>query len=139
MANTEHLPIFKRAYDLCLYLDQVVRAFPRYHKYALGADLRDCSRKVLRLVVRANSRRERVETLLELRETVEELKVLLRLACDAKAFAKVSSFEHAVTLAVDIARQNEGWLRSQPEGPRRRSADPAEPAANTPHGSAPGP
>jgi len=138
MANTEHLPIFKRAYDLCLYLDQVVRGFPRYHKHGLGADLRDCARTVLRLVVRANSRRERVETLLELRETVEELKVLLRLACDAKAFPKVSSFEHAVTLAVDIARQNEGWLRSQQarpgDGERQAAASPAGAAgaANAP-------
>ncbi len=39
MAQAEHLPIYKRAYDLCLYLEQVVRGFWRYHKYALGADL----------------------------------------------------------------------------------------------------
>ena len=25
MAQTEHLPIYKRTYDLCLYLEQVVR------------------------------------------------------------------------------------------------------------------
>ena len=39
--------------------------------------------------------------------------MLLRLAHDVKAFAKASSFEHAVTLAVEIAKQNEGWLKSQ--------------------------
>jgi DNA-binding transcriptional LysR family regulator len=47
---------------------------------------------------------------------VEQLKVLLRLAHDVKAFAKASSFEHAVTLAVEIAKQNEGWLKSQHQG-----------------------
>ena len=41
MAYTEHLPIYKGAYDLCLWLEQVVRGFSRYHKYSLGADLRD--------------------------------------------------------------------------------------------------
>ena len=41
MAQTEHLPIYKSAYDLCLYLEQVVHNFARYHKYTLGADLRD--------------------------------------------------------------------------------------------------
>ena len=40
MANTEHLPIYKSSYDLCLYLEQVVHGFSRYHKYSLGADLR---------------------------------------------------------------------------------------------------
>jgi len=36
MARSEHLPIYKAAYDLCLYLQQVVRGFSRYHKYGLG-------------------------------------------------------------------------------------------------------
>ncbi len=113
MAHSEHLPIFKLAYGLCLYLDQVVSSFPRYHKYALGAELRECSRRLLRLVVRANSRRDRTATLYELRETAEELKVLLRLAFDSKAFQKMTSFEHAAAQIVEIAKQNEGWLKSQ--------------------------
>jgi hypothetical protein len=85
MAQTEHLPIYKASYDLCLYLEQVVRNFSRYHKYSLGADLREGARRVLRLVVRANARRDKAPVLLEVRETVEELKVLLRLGHDAKA------------------------------------------------------
>ena len=45
MAQAEHLPIYKASYDLCLYLAQVVRNFSRYHKYAVGADLRDEARR----------------------------------------------------------------------------------------------
>jgi len=75
MAQTEHLPLYKAAYDLCLYFKQVVRNFSRYHKFGLGTDLRDGARKVLRLIVRANGRRDKVPVLLEIRETVEELKV----------------------------------------------------------------
>lgn len=41
MARSEHLPIYKAAYALCLYLEQVVRGFSRYHKHGAGADLRD--------------------------------------------------------------------------------------------------
>ena len=36
MAQAEHLPIYKKSYDLCLHLEQVVRGFSRYHKYTLG-------------------------------------------------------------------------------------------------------
>ncbi len=57
MAQSEHLSIYKASYDLCLYLEQVVRGFSRYHKYVLGADLRDGARRVLKLIVRANGRR----------------------------------------------------------------------------------
>jgi hypothetical protein len=113
VAQSEHLPIYKAAYDLCLYFEQVVRHFSRYHKYSLGADLRDASRRVLRLVVRANAQRDKRAVLLEIREELEELKVLLRLGHDAKAFPSFNSFEHAITLVTGIAKQNEGWLKSQ--------------------------
>ncbi len=46
----------------------------------LGADLRDGARRILKLVVRANARRDKAPVLLELREEVEQLKVLLRLS-----------------------------------------------------------
>jgi four helix bundle protein len=132
MAQTEHLPIYKRAYDLCLYLEQVVRNFSRYHKYSLGQDLRDGARRVLRLVVRANSRRDKTPVLHALREEVEELKVLLRLCHDAKAFANFNSFEHAITQVTDIARQNEGWLKSQQQGRGPTGAGPTGAGQNRP-------
>ena len=103
MAYTEHLPIYKAAYDLCLYLEDIVRRFSRYHKYSLGTELRDGARRVLLLVVRANGRRDKAP-------------VLLRLGHDLKAFPNFHSFEHAIGLVTDIARQNEGWLKSQRQG-----------------------
>jgi len=51
--------------------------------------------------------------LLGVREEVEELKVLVRLCHDTKALPDMNSFEHAACLLVDIARQNEGWIKSQ--------------------------
>jgi hypothetical protein len=51
--------------------------------------------------------------LLQLREEFEELKVLLRLGQDVKTFPNFTSFEHAITRVVEIAKENEGWLKSQ--------------------------
>jgi len=45
--------------------------FSRYHKYALGQDVRDGARRVLKLVVRANARRDKTPVLLELREELD--------------------------------------------------------------------
>jgi hypothetical protein len=36
MAQTEHLPIYKAAYDLCLHLEQVVGRFGRAHREVTG-------------------------------------------------------------------------------------------------------
>lgn len=116
MAHTEHLPIYKGAYDLCLWLEQAVRHFSRFNKYEIGAELRQGARRVLTLVVRANARVNKEPVLLELREELEALKVLLRLCHDTKAFPNANSFEHGMRLVVDLAKQNEGWLKSQRRG-----------------------
>ena len=46
MAQYEHLPIYKKAFDMTIYIENAVRGFSRYHKYTLGTDLRDISRTV---------------------------------------------------------------------------------------------
>ena len=54
-----------------------MRNFSRYDKYTLGGDLRDGARRVLKLIVRANARRDKIELLHDIREETEELKVVL--------------------------------------------------------------
>lgn len=73
MARYEHLPIYKTAMDLTVYLEQVVRNFSRYHKYALGSDLRQQSRELVTVIIRANSRTDKLPVLYELRERLEGL------------------------------------------------------------------
>ncbi len=127
MARSEHLPIYKACYDLCLHLEQGVAGFSRQHRYGIGADMRAASRRVLRGVVRANSAGDKAPQLRELRLEIEELKVLCRLAGDLKAFTSLRAFEHAVTRVVEIAKQNEGWLKSQSASQGRGRSRPAMP------------
>lgn len=75
MAQYEHLPIYKKAYDLTLYFDKVVRNFSRYNKYQIGAELRELSREVLRLIRRANDADDKAPILLQNRERLEDLKM----------------------------------------------------------------
>ena len=44
MARYEHLPIYKKAMDLTVYLEKIVGNFSRYHRYPLGSELRAKSR-----------------------------------------------------------------------------------------------
>ncbi len=130
MARYEHLPIYKTAMDLAVYLEQVVRQFSRYHKYTLGSDLRQHSRELVTLIIRANSRREKLPVLYDLRERLEGLQVLLRIGKEVQAFQKFTAYGRTAELAVALSRQNEGWIKSQ-SGPQRSSppvvsGDPSE-------------
>ena len=68
MARTRHLPIWRTAFDLAAHLERCVARFSRAHKYALGSELRQTSRRLCRLVTRANAARaeQRVRVLNEL-------------------------------------------------------------------------
>ena len=113
MARYEHLPLYKTAMELTVYIETVVRTFSRYHKYTLGTDLRQQSRALVTVIIRANSRGEKLPVLVDLRERVEALQVLLRICKEVKAFAKFEAYAHAAQLAVALGRQNEGWIKSQ--------------------------
>lgn len=113
MARYEHLPIYKTAMDLTVYLEQVVRHFSRYHKYTLGSDLRQQSRELVTVIIRANARREKVPVLHELRERLDALVVLLRIGKEVRAFQNFTAYGHAAELVVALSRQNEGWIKSQ--------------------------
>jgi hypothetical protein len=112
MARYEHLPIYKKAFDLNLYFEKTVRHFSRYHKYTLGTELRDSAREIVKLIVRANNSQNKLETLNELREHLERLKLTARLCKEVKAFNSFNSFHVAINQIIDISKQNEGWIRS---------------------------
>ncbi len=79
MAQYEHLPIYKKAYDLTLYFEKIVRSFSRYHKYTIGAELRQKSREIVQIIRRANNSDNKAPLLEELREKLEDLKLTVRL------------------------------------------------------------
>jgi hypothetical protein len=47
LAQYEHLPIYKGAFNLLVYFEKIVRNFSRYNKYSHGKDLRDLTRKLV--------------------------------------------------------------------------------------------
>ena len=112
MARYEHLPIYRQAFAVALHFEQVVAGFSRYHKYTLGAELRQASRAVVLAVTRANAAPNKAPHLLVLRGRLDELLLLLRLAKEAKAFRSFAAYTHAVEQVASVCRQNEGWLRS---------------------------
>jgi len=113
MSFHENLPIYKKALDLAIYIETIVKDFSRYHKYTIGADLRNSSKKILLLIARANYAKDKKERLLEVRDNIEEVKTLIRISKELKAFHSFKSFEYVSRLTIDVARQCEGWLKSQ--------------------------
>ncbi|MBI5525159.1 MAG: four helix bundle protein [Deltaproteobacteria bacterium] len=128
LARYEHLPIYKKSFDLAVFLEQAVSGFARRHKYGLGARLQSAAQDVLVRVVRVqnSSGDMRVSELNELRVEIEALKGLLNLAKEVQAFKSFNSYLHSSGIAVELGRQTEGWLKScsAPRAPESRPANP---------------
>lgn len=125
MAKYEHLPIYKAAFDLLVYFEKIVANFSRYNKYTHGQALRDLSREILTLIVRANNTQDKLPVLKELGIRLEELKVLIRVCKEIHAFGNFNSFRTSINHVIEIAKQNEGWMRSL-SGKKKRPESPAD-------------
>jgi len=89
MARYEHLPIYKQALDVAVHFEKVVAGFSRYHKYTLGTELRSKSRAIVALIVKANAAPDKRPHLVTLREALDELLILMRIAKEAACLRPV--------------------------------------------------
>ena len=133
MARYEHLPIFKRSYELALVCEELVRGFSRYHKYGLGQDLRDGARAIVLQVVRVNDAWDKLPEMDRLRLLLAEMQIIARLCKDTRAFPNFKAFERVSLLVQDIARQSEGWRNSEATK-ARAGANGVRPESPTPRG-----
>ncbi|MBI4707757.1 MAG: four helix bundle protein [Candidatus Omnitrophica bacterium] len=118
MSFYEDLKVYKKAKDMATYFEEIVRHFDRYNKYNLGADIRKLAREILVLIAKANTRRLRIELLGKSIDKLEELKIILNLAKEAKAFNSFKSFEVSTKLVIEVLKQCEGW-KEESEFPKR--------------------
>ena len=95
IAPGDFVPIYKQALDVAVYFERAVAGFSRYHKYTLGTELRNQSREIVGLVIRANSARDKQPELLILRERLEALLVTMRIAKEVQAFKSFGAYQQA--------------------------------------------
>ncbi len=114
--GNEALPIYKSALNLAIYMEQIVRGFEKYHKYTMGVELREKSKTLLFAINRANLSEDKVKTLTHLRDSCEDMKMLIQLSKELKAFKNFGQFEHSSLLAVAVCKQAQAWLGATKRG-----------------------
>ena len=106
------LPIYKSALALAVYMEQIVRGFEKYHKYTIGVDLRQKSKELLFNIGHANLAENKIVALTKLRDSCEEMKMLIQLSKELQAFKSFKQFEHSSLLAVTVCKQAQAWLNT---------------------------
>jgi len=68
--------------------------------------------KVLFGISRGNLAQDRPQALTDLRDSCEEMKLLIQISKELKAFKKFKQFEYSSLLIVTICRQSQAWLKA---------------------------
>jgi hypothetical protein len=53
------VPIYRDALNLAVHFEKIVAGFTCYHKYTLGTELRNASRKAVTLIIQANNQHDK--------------------------------------------------------------------------------
>jgi len=114
-----NLPIFKQALDLNTYIENAVRNFSRFNKYGIGNELRQKARAVLYGIYKIYFSKNKIESILELRDSIEELKIIIYLAKELKSLRDFRQFELLSQMVRELAKQAQGWLNSQNHYPQK--------------------
>jgi hypothetical protein len=111
MATYNNLPVFKTSYTLLLILFGVTRNMNKDIRYSLGERLKNEMLELVVTIYRANCRVEKKALLLQAREHIELVRMLLRLSFDLKQFP-VSQFAIASEQVDSISKQLTSWEKS---------------------------
>ena len=121
-------PIVKQAERLLLEIEKAVRTFPRYHKYACGAELRAQALRVCKIAHRAwRHQQQRAKLVGDLVFAIDDLKLLMQLASRLRAFASFAQFEMLSRIASDLGKQAGGWNQQYPSKVQNADAGNAHP------------
>jgi hypothetical protein len=110
----KQLPLWRDSNRFLIEIEQAVRAFPRYHKYTLGSELRKQAMTICRLVARAaqcNDAPGRERLIEQLVWQVEDSKLSLQLGKELEAFASFAQFCRLAEQAVALGKQSGGWWK----------------------------
>ena len=84
MATYDELPVYKASYDLLLEIFRFAKDFAKEYKYTVGESLKKEALELITLIFRANSKKQKFETLQTAREKIEVIRLLIRLMKDLK-------------------------------------------------------
>lgn len=112
MAIYTNLPIYRSSYSLLLEVSRIMPNMPREGRYTIGQDLRHKLMDIIIAVYRANRTRSKVHIIRQMRESLLEVQVYIRLLCDMKHISEKQYLMLAEHTA-GISRQMTAWEKSE--------------------------
>lgn len=111
MALYTNLPVFKASYDLLIALFKTSRNFAREYRFTLGESIKKEAVEMVKLIYRANKTADKAPHLETARETLEIVRLELRLLKDLKQ-VNLKQFVYLNEQIESVSKQLAAWHNS---------------------------
>ena len=111
MAQYEHLPVFKKSYDLLLTIYQSVGMFGKEFKYTIGEKLKNEALELIVCIYKANSRVEKTGMIGQAMEHLELVRLYIRISKDLKQIT-LKKMIFLNEFIESISKQLTGWEKA---------------------------
>ena len=118
MAQYSHLPIYNKAFEILRDMHERVPKFSKQYKYFLGGRLIEYNIEIIKLIIKANSERDKERRTMLIEQlclTIEMLITHLRLANELGQLGGQKAYLYICEMAVDLSKQAEGWKKYIPQ------------------------
>jgi len=106
----QNLPIFQKTYDLIKQIYIYVPKFPKREQYVLGQRIEQSAISFLSLVIEANEKQDKLESLENASIVLNKLRIFIRLSKDLK-FLPFNEYQILEEMIDEIGRMIGGWIR----------------------------
>jgi four helix bundle protein len=106
----EKLTLYQKVYDFLLYIYPVLAKMPKFEKFALQTQIKNCVIDIQRYVIRANKSTSKKTHLYSADVLLQELKMLIRLAHDLR-YIPPKQYETASGKIAEIGRLLGGLIK----------------------------
>lgn len=106
----QDLIVFQKTYDLILWLFPIVNRFPKKQRFVLGQQIENELIEILRGIILANQKQNKLEYLQYLSVRLDVLRILIRLAKDLR-FLNFKQYEEATKQLNEIGKLLNGWIK----------------------------
>lgn len=109
----EDFKILQKTYDMRLYAHICLKQFPKHEKHDMVSDIKQSMHELTKLIIRANKRYHKKNTLQEIDIELDFLRMQIRLAADQQLrYLSIKKYEHWSKLLNEIGRMLGGWIKS---------------------------
>lgn len=107
------LAIQQKIYDMMLYAYPILDNFPKSQKFSMVQDIKRTMDNILKLVITANKKKNKLPTLEKLDVELASLRVYIRLAYDLQYFKGANNYMTFSKHLTEIGNMLGGWIKSE--------------------------